>query len=97
MKPIIAKLGARLALPLMTAATLLATDRASGVGRRSPDFPAGYTGYHTYAEMTADLQSVATQLRRRRDKQHHATAQHRQQLRGPAHLGAQDQRSPEPG
>ncbi|HEY7024933.1 MAG TPA: M14 family metallopeptidase [Candidatus Limnocylindrales bacterium] len=55
----VTKLGARLALPLIAAATLLTATGPQVAAADPTDFPAGYTGYHTYAEMTADLQSVA--------------------------------------
>ena len=58
----VVKLGARLALPLLAAATLLTTTGPAVSAADPTDFPAGYTGYHTYAEMTADLQSVAAQF-----------------------------------
>jgi murein tripeptide amidase MpaA len=63
------KLAARLTkalVPLAAAAALVAT-LAPAVAARAPrvvvadeaDFPAGYTGYHTYAETQADMESVA--------------------------------------
>ena len=56
-----AKLMVRLGLPVLATASLL-TSMAPPVGAAdAPDFPSGYTGYHTYAEMTTDLQTVAAQ------------------------------------
>ena len=55
-----AQLAIRIALPLAAAASLLASTGPAVTATDATDFPAGYTGYHTYAEMTADLQTVAT-------------------------------------
>ena len=50
---------ARVALPAVAALSMLAATGPSASAADAPDFPAGYTGYHTYAEMTSDMQSVA--------------------------------------
>lgn len=61
MKPL-TNLGARLALPLIAAATLLTSTGPAVSAADATDFPAGFTGYHTYPEMVSDLQAVATRF-----------------------------------
>ena len=50
----------RLAVPLVAAAALLGATVPSVAAADAPDFPPGYTGYHTYDELNADMQSVAS-------------------------------------
>ena len=57
----VARISLRLVAPLLVAVALLGSTGPGVAAADAADFPAGYTGYHTYAEMTADLQSVATQ------------------------------------
>jgi carboxypeptidase T len=55
----LARLVARLALPIAAAATLVVAIAPTVAASDVADFPPGFTGYHTYAEMTSELQSVA--------------------------------------
>lgn len=54
-----AQILARVALPAVAALSLLVSTGPSASAADASDFPAGYTGYHTYAEMTSDMQNVA--------------------------------------
>ena len=53
-------LRARVGAGLLILAILLPAALAAPVGAAAADFPAGWTGYHTYAEMSADVLAVAT-------------------------------------
>jgi carboxypeptidase T len=53
-RPIRARLGAG----LVGLALLLPLAAAAPAGAAAADFPSGYTGYHTYAEMSADVAAV---------------------------------------
>jgi hypothetical protein len=50
----------RLTAPVLLALALVGTTATTVASADAADFPPGYTGYHTYAEMHADMQSVAT-------------------------------------
>jgi carboxypeptidase T len=52
-----ARFAARLSVPVLAVLAMLATT-APAAGADAQDFPPGYTGYHTYAEMTSELNSV---------------------------------------
>ena len=51
-------LRARLGSGLLGLALILPLAAAAPAGAAAADFPAGYTGYHTYAEVVADLNAV---------------------------------------
>jgi carboxypeptidase T len=51
---------ARVGAGLLGLAILLPAGLAAPATAAAADFPAGWTGYHTYAEMTADVLAVAT-------------------------------------
>jgi hypothetical protein len=53
-------LRARVGAGLLGLAILLPAAFAAPAGAAAADFPSGWTGYHTYAEMTADVLAVAT-------------------------------------
>ena len=56
----IRSLRARVGAGLLGLAILLPAAFAAPVGAAAADFPAGWTGYHTYAEMSAEVLAVAT-------------------------------------
>ena len=47
------------AVIVLLAGVLAPVSPAAGVARAATDFPAGWAGYHTYAEMSADIAAVA--------------------------------------
>jgi hypothetical protein len=55
-----ARAAARLVAPLTLAVMLLGTTGPTAGAQDAAEFPAGFSGYHTYAEMQADLEHVAT-------------------------------------
>ena len=82
-RPIRARLGAG----LLGLALLLPLAAAAPAGATAADFPAGFTGYHTYAEMVADVSADGG-----RPSGHRPEGRDRDELPGPDDLGGQDQR-----
>ena len=60
MEPMTRSIRARLGAALLGLAVLLPIAAAVPASAAAADFPAGWRGYHTYAEMSADILAVAT-------------------------------------
>jgi carboxypeptidase T len=58
----------RLALPILVALGLLVTTGFTVSAAEPTEFPAGYEGYHTYSELTAELNSVVAKYGQGRKK-----------------------------